>query len=206
VVRRLGRALAGRAEVVRAGSGATPGTDATVVVVDAGAADAPEQVRALRHQQPDLVIAACISVPDRRRWEELERAGADLVVNQGALGHSLLRLFDQLDETGRRRRFALFDAGEVAGRLGLITAVADTPVGPVAVFRAGTGLACVADTCPHAGARLSEGPYENGVVTCPAHGSQFDVLTGERRRGPADSPIGSFTVTEGEGRVWLHWV
>ena len=28
-------------------------------------------------------------------------------------------------------------------------------------------------------------PPANGVITCPAHGSQFDPLTGALERGPA---------------------
>ena len=32
--------------------------------------------------------------------------------------------------------------------------------------------------CPHMGARLSEGKLEGFVVTCPRHGSQFDLRDG----------------------------
>ena len=32
--------------------------------------------------------------------------------------------------------------------------------------------------CPHFGARLSEGKLEGTVVTCPRHGSQFDLRGG----------------------------
>jgi nitrite reductase/ring-hydroxylating ferredoxin subunit len=34
-------------------------------------------------------------------------------------------------------------------------------------------------TCAHLGGPLDEGLFENGVVTCPWHGWQFDVRTGE---------------------------
>jgi 3-phenylpropionate/trans-cinnamate dioxygenase ferredoxin subunit len=33
--------------------------------------------------------------------------------------------------------------------------------------------------CPHMGARLSEGTLDRTVVTCPRHGSQFDLATGQ---------------------------
>ena len=33
--------------------------------------------------------------------------------------------------------------------------------------------------CPHMGARLSEGTLDGTVVTCPRHGSQFDLATGQ---------------------------
>jgi len=32
--------------------------------------------------------------------------------------------------------------------------------------------------CPHAGGKLSEGRLEGTVVTCPKHGSQFDLKDG----------------------------
>ena len=33
-------------------------------------------------------------------------------------------------------------------------------------------------------------------MTCPRHGSQFDVRTGERLRGPADNDIATFPLVE----------
>ena len=33
--------------------------------------------------------------------------------------------------------------------------------------------------CPHAGGPLGKGVLENGTVTCPWHGWQFDVATGQ---------------------------
>ncbi len=176
-----------------------------VLVVDLGAPDAVGEIRRWRRRDPDLLIAACVSLPERERWEAAERAGADLVVNRGALARSLGRLLAGAGGGSLRRRFPLFDAAEVAGRLGFVRAVADTPVGPVAVHHAGTGLVGVQDTCPHAGATLSEGPVEDGIVTCPRHGSRFSVSTGERVRGPADQGLRTYTVVEDGGRVWLVW-
>jgi nitrite reductase/ring-hydroxylating ferredoxin subunit len=67
----------------------------------------------------------------------------------------------------------------------------------------GGRLYAVADVCPHAGAVLSEGDLEGPVLTCPLHGSQFDVRTGDRRRGPADVGLGTFPLIEEGGRVYL---
>jgi 3-phenylpropionate/trans-cinnamate dioxygenase ferredoxin component len=36
----------------------------------------------------------------------------------------------------------------------------------------------MADRCPHMGASLFKGTYEEGIVTCPAHGARFNVKTG----------------------------
>jgi nitrite reductase/ring-hydroxylating ferredoxin subunit len=48
------------------------------------------------------------------------------------------------------------------------------------------------DTCTHQGCSLAEGELEGTVVTCPCHGSQFDVVSGEVLRGPAREPVRSY--------------
>jgi 3-phenylpropionate/trans-cinnamate dioxygenase ferredoxin subunit len=42
----------------------------------------------------------------------------------------------------------------------------------------------IANRCTHLGGNLSKGKLEGSVVTCPRHGSQFDVKTGQSIRGP----------------------
>jgi nitrite reductase/ring-hydroxylating ferredoxin subunit len=99
--------------------------------------------------------------------------------------------------------FPLFDAADAAGRLGLVFQAADTPAGPVAVYRVAGKLHAIADRCPHAGAALSGGEADGSVVTCPGHGSRFDICTAERLRGPADTDIEVFPLTENGGQVFL---
>jgi 3-phenylpropionate/trans-cinnamate dioxygenase ferredoxin component len=48
------------------------------------------------------------------------------------------------------------------------------------------------DTCTHQGCSLAEGDLEATIVTCPCHGSQFDVTTGDVVRGPAGEPVRSY--------------
>ncbi len=48
----------------------------------------------------------------------------------------------------------------------------------VLVVRAGERFYAVAARCPHMGGRLAQGKLEGTVVTCPLHGSQFDVTDG----------------------------
>ena len=43
----------------------------------------------------------------------------------------------------------------------------------------------VAGKCTHSGGDLSKGRLEGTTITCPRHGSQFDVTTGKRLKGPA---------------------
>lgn len=55
------------------------------------------------------------------------------------------------------------------------------------------------DTCTHAGCSLSEGDLDGTTLTCPCHGSQFDVTSGLVLRGPAERPVRSHAVKiEGE--------
>jgi len=37
----------------------------------------------------------------------------------------------------------------------------------------------IANTCTHMGGSLADGNLENGIVTCPRHGAQYDVKTGK---------------------------
>jgi nitrite reductase (NADH) small subunit len=76
-----------------------------------------------------------------------------------------------------------------------VARVADIPVGQgafverdgvaVAVFNAGGGtFYATGPTCPHEDGPLSEGWLEAGVVVCPWHGFDFDVVTGACRVDP----------------------
>jgi nitrite reductase/ring-hydroxylating ferredoxin subunit len=47
-----------------------------------------------------------------------------------------------------------------------------------------SGRFALADRCSHRGGPLSEGTLEGACVTCPWHGSQFDLATGELAKGP----------------------
>ena len=60
---------------------------------------------------------------------------------------------------------------------------------PVLLARSQTGEICaLASTCTHLGGPLAEGSREGDTVTCPWHGSRFDLCTGEVQGGPAVYP------------------
>jgi 3-phenylpropionate/trans-cinnamate dioxygenase ferredoxin subunit len=42
----------------------------------------------------------------------------------------------------------------------------------------------IRNRCTHQGGDLSQGKLEGNVVTCPRHGSRFDVTTGKNLSGP----------------------
>ena len=76
-------------------------------------------------------------------------------------------------------------------------------VGSVAVFNVAGGFCATHAACPHRQGPLNEGTLDGTTVTCPWHGSQFNVCTGAVLRGPAKDPLKTYTVTvEGEvGRI-----
>lgn len=58
----------------------------------------------------------------------------------------------------------------------------------IAIANVGGKLYAFEDSCPHMGARLSNGILEGSVITCPEHGSKFDVATG-KALAVSDSPL-----------------
>lgn len=72
---------------------------------------------------------------------------------------------------------------------------------PVVVIRHEDGLHAFAGTCPHFGAPLWEGELADHCVTCPWHGSQFDIRDGALLHGPSTHPIPSYQVRESKGQI-----
>ena len=54
----------------------------------------------------------------------------------------------------------------------------------ILVANVGGELFAISDTCTHRGGALSRGTILDGIVTCPRHGSRFDVRTGKSVSGP----------------------
>jgi nitrite reductase/ring-hydroxylating ferredoxin subunit len=76
-------------------------------------------------------------------------------------------------------------------------------MGDVAVFNADGQLCATHARCTHKQGPLSEGTLDGSTVTCPWHGSQFNVCTGAVVQGPAEDPLTTYRVSiDGEiGRV-----
>lgn len=49
----------------------------------------------------------------------------------------------------------------------------------VLVAKVGDQYCSVANKCPHLGLPMAKGKFENGVITCPFHGSKFEICTGK---------------------------
>lgn len=76
-------------------------------------------------------------------------------------------------------------------------------VGDVAVFNIAGSFCGTQAQCTHRQGPLSQGQLDGSTVTCPIHGAQFDVCTGEVLRGPAKDPLKTYRViVDGDiGRV-----
>ena len=88
-------------------------------------------------------------------------------------------------------------------RIGDVPPGSALPVGDVAVFNIGGSFFATQEKCTHMQGPLSEGKLDGSTVTCPLHGSQFNVSTGAVLRGPAKDPLRIYRViVDGEiGRI-----
>jgi nitrite reductase/ring-hydroxylating ferredoxin subunit len=75
-----------------------------------------------------------------------------------------------------------------------VAAVTDVPPGTakevlagdqvIALFNVAGTFYALDGVCPHAGGPLGEGELQGKIVTCPWHGWQFDVTTGQNCLNP----------------------
>jgi 3-phenylpropionate/trans-cinnamate dioxygenase ferredoxin component len=67
---------------------------------------------------------------------------------------------------------------------------------PLCVARLDTGeVYAISDICSHEEIELSDGDLQGYEVECPAHGSRFDVRTGDVSGLPAEEPVKAYVVT-----------
>jgi nitrite reductase/ring-hydroxylating ferredoxin subunit len=64
----------------------------------------------------------------------------------------------------------------------------------VAVFNLDGKFHAIEALCPHRGGPLDEGPISGAKVTCPWHGSVFDIPSGKLEQGPSSRGVQSFEV------------
>ena len=66
----------------------------------------------------------------------------------------------------------------------------------------------IGNQCTHQGAPLDKGVVRIAgsvrTVTCPAHGSMFDLATGRVMRPPAMKPVPVYDVRVEDGRVFVR--
>ncbi len=76
----------------------------------------------------------------------------------------------------------VINKSDVPSGAGAIAAVGDRQI---AVFFLGDSYYAIDSTCPHRGGPLGEGEVDGTIVTCPWHGWEFDVTTGQSPINPA---------------------
>ena len=77
----------------------------------------------------------------------------------------------------------------------------------VFLVRSGDRLFAMENRCSHQGAPLHKGPVRFGSpnrVTCPAHGSMFDLETGAVLRGPASKALATYDARVTEDTVEIR--
>jgi nitrite reductase/ring-hydroxylating ferredoxin subunit/uncharacterized membrane protein len=77
---------------------------------------------------------------------------------------------------------------------------------PVLLLREGGEIHALANRCTHRGGPLHEGEIADGRVTCPWHGSKFDLRTGSVERGPASSPQPAYEARAANGTIEVRQV
>lgn len=75
----------------------------------------------------------------------------------------------------------------------------------VMLYRSDGAVCALADRCMHAGGPLHEGTVEDGRVTCPWHGSRFNLADGSLVRGPATAPQPSYEARVQDGKIEVRF-
>ena len=64
----------------------------------------------------------------------------------------------------------------------------------IAVFNLRNEFFAIDDTCPHAGASLSEGIVEGDEVECPWHSARFKIKSGAVTSPPSEEGVAKYNV------------
>jgi nitrite reductase (NADH) small subunit len=65
----------------------------------------------------------------------------------------------------------------------------------ILIINSNNEIYCLDARCTHAGAPLEEGSINSDVLTCPWHGSQFNITNGSVLKGPAEKELKKYPVT-----------
>ena len=75
----------------------------------------------------------------------------------------------------------------------------------IALFNLEGSYHAIDDTCPHRGGPLSKGPVDGEVVTCPWHGSKFNVKSGDVLTPPARTGVSSYRIRVSGSDIKWKW-
>ena len=74
----------------------------------------------------------------------------------------------------------------------------------IAIFNLNGVFHAISDTCTHRGGPLSQGKVKGSTVTCPWHGAQFDIRTGNVLAPPAPTGVSSYKVVVEDGEIKIE--
>ena len=74
----------------------------------------------------------------------------------------------------------------------------------IALFNVDGNFYAINNSCPHSTGPLAEGRLFGTIITCPWHGSQFDVTTGQHCGGPAVTAVTTYPVRVEGGAVYIE--
>jgi nitrite reductase/ring-hydroxylating ferredoxin subunit/uncharacterized membrane protein len=74
----------------------------------------------------------------------------------------------------------------------------------IMLLKTGDAIHATSATCTHVGGPLDEGQLDGACVTCPWHGSQFDLRDGRVVHGPATSPIHAYETRVQDRKVQIR--
>lgn len=74
----------------------------------------------------------------------------------------------------------------------------------IAVFNVDGTFYAIDDVCTHDEASLAAGARSGEIVTCPKHGSRFNVRTGRVLSLPAVVPVNTYPVKVEDGQVYVR--
>ena len=176
------------------------GTQPVAAVIDLLRPDALERVRTWRARWPDALIAGHLGVPDRELWVSAQRPAATWspTAARWCRGCGSGWPGPAASAPGTSRCSRRPTPPDASGSSSVLRTRR-----PASLLPRGRPVAGGGDRCPHAGSGLSGGTIEGTVLTCPRHGSRFDICTGERLRGPADTGIPVFPLVQEGGQVCL---
>jgi 3-phenylpropionate/trans-cinnamate dioxygenase ferredoxin subunit len=73
---------------------------------------------------------------------------------------------------------------------------------PICLARLASGeVFAISDICSHEEIELSDGELDGEDVECPAHGSRFNVRSGEVSGLPAEDPVDTYPVAVDGGQI-----
>jgi len=74
---------------------------------------------------------------------------------------------------------------------------------PIVIFNIAGQFFSIADVCSHDDGPVGEGDLEGYNITCPRHGAEFDVRTGQVMSMPAVVDIPAYPVRVVDGMIQL---